>query len=460
MLRKRVIWGTLCLAATLLASQAAEGAPAVFVDPPSSEVLEQEYLWVEVALNEEVLGLTGYDVIVSFDDSVLELMAVEAGELPDGYAGETFFYWTDEGLSPGSFVVNGAVLGGHVDGPGALVRMQFRALAPGTSEVVLSDIDFRNIDNQPIVVASQNGVIEVLPVGRLYFEPSHSEVLEFATFWVDVMVDAQMTGVTGYDLVIDFDEELLDVLNVVEGGLPVGYPGETFLYWTDDGTPSDALVVNGALLGGSVDGPGSLVRIEFIALVPGLSPLAFSDVELRDITNASIPTIDENGDVLIVSSGRVYIDPPYASAWENGDVCVDVAIDGLVLGLTGFHILIDFDENLLDPTSVSAAGLMTSYPGYPGTTVLYWSDTGQPSNSLLIDGAFLGGSVNGAGALVTICFHALSTGTTPLDFVVVEFRDLDNNEILVGSVPGVIEIESEPNNVEVMTWGAIKSRYR
>ena len=88
-------------------------------------------------------------------------------------------------------------------------------------------------------------------------------------------------GITGYDLLIDFDEGLLEVLQVVEGDLPEGYAGETFLYWTTEGTASDAVLIHGAFLGGSVDGPGSLVRIEFRALAPGTSPVSFAEVEVR-----------------------------------------------------------------------------------------------------------------------------------------------------------------------------------
>lgn len=296
--------------------------------------------------------------------------------------------------------------------------------------------------------------------GHILFDPSHTEVMEFRRFVVDIVVDDEVTGLTGYDIVVDFDESLLEVVDVEEGKLPDGYTGETFLYWTTEGMQSERLVIDGALLGGAVDGPGSIVSVEFEALLPGVSPLTFTSVQLRDIENVPIPVVAEDGYVEIHQAGRVYIDPGFVSVVEDSVFClVEVAIDSMVRDLTGFHLLIDFDESVLDPTDVERAGLMIAY-GDTGETALFWSDEGQPSDALFIDGAFLGGMVDGPGALVSLCFHATSPGLTPLDFVDVEFRDLDNNVIPVGSVPGLVEVTTQGSSVERATWGRIKGRFR
>jgi hypothetical protein len=435
----------------------AGGAPTISVEPPSTVVLELESFWVDVEINGEVLGVTGYDLVIDFDETLLEVLQVTEGDLPEGYPGETFLFWTDEGTPSDALMVNGAILGGSVDGPGSLVRVEFLALAPGISPVSFDSVELRDIENVPIAVTSVDGEVEILPVGRVYFDPSYTEVLEFATFWVDVAIDEEMLAVTGYDLVIDFDESLLEVLQVQEGDLPEGYPGETFLYWTIGGSPSYPLVVNGAVLGGSVGGPGSLVRIEFRALAAGTSPLTFTDIDLRDIENTPIPAIGEEGVVDIEQVGRIYIDPPYQEVFEHTYFCFDVMIDELVLGVTGYHLLIDFDETIVDSCSVVEGDLPA---GYPGETFLFWTTEGQPSDALLIDGGLLGGSVDGPGSLVTVCFYAESPGMTPFEFLLVDLRDINNQPIPVGSVPGVVEITSEPSSTERSTWGIIKSRFR
>jgi hypothetical protein len=437
--------------------QTAAGVATISIEPPSSEVLELETFWVDVEINEDVWGVTGYDLLIDFDESLLEVLQVTEGGLPGGYPGDTFLYWAIGGTAPHELVVNGAILGGSVDGPGSLIRIEFAALAAGVSPVSFVSVELRDLENAPIPVTPVDGEVEVLPVGSIYFDPALSEVLEFQTFWVDVAIDDQMLGVTGYDFALDFDESLVEVLQVVDGDLPDGYPGETFLYWTIDSSPPHELIINGAVLGGSVDGPGSLIRVEFRALAPGTTPLTFTDIELRDIENAQIPWIEENGVVIIEPVGRIYFDPAFQEVLEDSTVCVDVAVDELVLGITGYHLEIDFDQTLLEVISVEEADLPT---GYPGETFLFWSMVGDPPDTLLIDGGFLGGSVDGPGSLVTICFHAVAPGLTPLEFFNVEVRDIDNEEIPVGTVPGVIEVEAEPSPVSRASWGAIKARFR
>ncbi len=439
-----------------LSAGASIAAPTVSVDPSYAEVQEDGTVWLNIALNDEVTGVTGYHFVIDFDETVLEVADVEEGELPAGYAGQTFMNWTDDGTASSALDVTGAMLGGSVDGPGVLVRVQFTAIDRGSSPIELTLVDLRDIDNQPIAVSASDGEVQVVPIGHVYFDPSHSEVSEFDHFWVDVCFDSEVTNVTGYQFVIDFDEDLLTVLGVEEGDLPSGYSGESFCDWRIDGTTTRALVVDGAVLGGSIDGPGSVVRIEFEALAAGVSELSFTSVELRDIDNVSLESIEEDGDVEIGSVGRIYIDPSYETVLKDSTVCVDVAIDGLVEGLTGFHLLVDFDENLLEVVSVERTGLTEDHAD---STSLFWYASGQPSNALLIDGAFLGFSVDGPGSLVSLCFVGLAGGITQLEFTLVELRDLDNNEIVVGTIPGTIEVEAPPVNVEPTTWGAIKAMY-
>ena len=194
------------------------------------------------------------------------------------------------------------------------------------------------------------------------------------------------------------------------------------------------------------------------AATPALAAqTTFTDIELRDLENVEIPWIEENGVVIIEPVGRIYFDPAYQEVFEDSVVCVDVAVDELVQGITGYHLEIDFDQTLLDVISVEEAELPT---GYPGETFLFWSMVGDPPDTLLIDGGFLGGSVDGPGSLVTICFHAVAPGLTPLEFFNVEIRDLDNVVIPVGDVPGVIEIVAEPTAVNRESWGVIKARFR
>ncbi len=132
--------------------------------------------------------------------------------------------------------------------------------------------------------------------------------------WVHVTINDEVVGLTGFDLEIDYDETLLEVLDVDEGPLPGSNGDETFFFWTQVGIPSDGILIQGAVLGASVDGPGVLASLNFGAVTPivgGNSPVEFVWVDLRDIENAAI-TVTPEGGVIIVP-----ISPVESASWTR-----------------------------------------------------------------------------------------------------------------------------------------------
>jgi len=117
------------------------------------------------------------------------------------------------------------------------------------------------------------------------------------TCWVDVVIDEEVLGLTGYDLEIQFDDAVLDLNGVVEGPRPSSGGADTFFFWTLEGPPA-TIVIHGAILGASVNGPGVLATIEFLVPVEGWSPVAFTLVELRDILNQPIPVVAVDGEIV------------------------------------------------------------------------------------------------------------------------------------------------------------------
>jgi len=136
------------------------------------------------------------------------------------------------------------------------------------------------------------------PMPFIAIEPLSTVVEPDDLFALSVVIGPDVHGVTGYDLVIDFDETLLDVTNVVEGALPAGSP-PSYFWWTDQGTPSASIVINGALLGHDVDGPGVLAELRFKALAIGFTPIHFVSVDLRDLDNNPITVTPIDGQVTI-----------------------------------------------------------------------------------------------------------------------------------------------------------------
>jgi hypothetical protein len=128
------------------------------------------------------------------------------------------------------------------------------------------------------------------------FSPESSAVNVGNTFLVNVFVDSNAL-VHGFEIVVDYDEELLDVLEVTEGSLLkiTGY--STFWFVAAN---LDSVHVNDALLGrAEVNGPGQLFRMKFKAIKEGNSNLNFNFVDIRDITNTAIPSNPINGYISI-----------------------------------------------------------------------------------------------------------------------------------------------------------------
>ena len=102
------------LVVVLLASMASAD-PALYIDPALTEVWTGEDFWVEISVNEELLGLTGYDLIIDYDESVLEVLQVIGGALPQS-SGASFFYWTT-GPAPENAIVINSAIGGSTNAP-------------------------------------------------------------------------------------------------------------------------------------------------------------------------------------------------------------------------------------------------------------------------------------------------------------------------------------------------------
>ena len=126
--------------------------------------------------------------------------------------------------------------------------------------------------------------------------PESSAVDVGNTLSVDILVDSNAI-VHGFEIVLDYDEDLLDVLEVTEGSLLKISGYSTFWFVVAN---LDSVHVNDAILGrAEVNGPGQLFRIKFKAIKEGNSNLSFNFVDIRDMTNTTIPSKPINGYISI-----------------------------------------------------------------------------------------------------------------------------------------------------------------
>jgi hypothetical protein len=147
---------------------------------------------------------------------------------------------------------------------------------------------------------------------HLAFDPAIGIIEGTGTLDVDVVVDAAATDLRGFSFVVGFDDTVVEVDSVFAGDLLAGAPCAHFLYWFEDAS-ADSVAVDGAALGCSMTGPGSVVTIRFRALprpggdYPVFTALTWRSAVLRDSNNDSIPTILHPGYIIV--NGPIAVAP-------------------------------------------------------------------------------------------------------------------------------------------------------
>jgi hypothetical protein len=120
------------------------------------------------------------------------------------------------------------------------------------------------------------------------------------TFALRRWVTDEITDLMGWDISVRFDSSLITIMDVSEGSLPRSGADTTFFWWFDPGVPSNTVHVNGAVLGTTVDGPGTLFDIVFEKTALGSTYVELFDTRLRTGVNSEIHHTTEDGLVVVV----------------------------------------------------------------------------------------------------------------------------------------------------------------
>jgi hypothetical protein len=119
------------------------------------------------------------------------------------------------------------------------------------------------------------------------FDPPDGQFECDQTLVVAITVDAAATDLRGFSLELQYDDGVVEPIAVDAGSLLTGAGCDHFLTWLnpdEDGT----VAIDGATLGCSVTGPGTIATIEFAGVADGTSSLACLSGTLRDGVNAPI----------------------------------------------------------------------------------------------------------------------------------------------------------------------------
>lgn len=123
----------------------------------------------------------------------------------------------------------------------------------------------------------------------IFFNPEDGSFGCGETHTVDLLIESSITDLRGFSLVLEFDPTFIQPLSVTAGSLVTGAACPNFFLWINPTPGLDNIAVDGATLGCSVGGPGSIISITFEGYMQGISTLGCREGLLREGDNAPIP---------------------------------------------------------------------------------------------------------------------------------------------------------------------------
>lgn len=134
---------------------------------------------------------------------------------------------------------------------------------------------------------------------------------------------------------------------------------------------------------------------------------------------------------------------------------LDVNVDALATDLHGASLVLEYDDDVIRPLSVTAGALVT---GAPCPNFTYWFGPAG-ADSVAVDVANLGCAIDGPGTIVRITFEGYAGGTTAVTLRSGLLRDSANAPIPYTFQGAVVHYTCAVSE-ERATWGALKSLYR
>jgi hypothetical protein len=138
------------------------------------------------------------------------------------------------------------------------------------------------------------------------FDPPHGQILGLDTLAVDVRVDAGATDIRGFTFVLEFDPNIVRPVTASAGALVADSTYcRSFFAWVNHGAVGDSVWVDGAKLGCSAAGPGALIRVRFVGVEAGVSPIGCRRGDIRNALNQSVPFDCVPGTIEYLAASRV-----------------------------------------------------------------------------------------------------------------------------------------------------------
>jgi hypothetical protein len=108
------------------------------------------------------------------------------------------------------------------------------------------------------------------------------------TLYAYAVIDAGIVDLRGYTFTLGFDPAIIYPISVEPGPLIDGAACSPSFFWLNQFAIGDSVKADMALLGCSVDGPGRVLKIGFVGVSDGVSPLICRETTMRNSSNQSI----------------------------------------------------------------------------------------------------------------------------------------------------------------------------
>jgi len=155
---------------SLSASGKAVGQTTVLISPPTVTADKNASFSVVVRV-ENVTGLHGSKIIITFDPAVLQVQSVSRGAFLRSTGYSSFYSPSIDNIN-GKVQTDEAIFGQEViSGSGELAIITFLGINDGASTIAITTVDLRDLDNQPIAAVKQDGAVQIGQGGTLNQAP-------------------------------------------------------------------------------------------------------------------------------------------------------------------------------------------------------------------------------------------------------------------------------------------------
>lgn len=155
----------------------------------------------------------------------------------------------------------------------------------------------------------------------------------------------------------------------------------------------------------------------------------------------------------MAQSSVLDLTPSNGSFTCGGTWSVTVEIDAGTSDLRGFSLVLEYDDQVIQPLNVYVGSLVS---GAACPNFLNWVVVG---NTIEVDAANLGCSIAGPGAILTVVFEGWISGTSDIQVLQGDLRTGTNESIAFSSVPASVDYDCAVAT-NPLSWGALKAWYR